>query len=117
MPNQQDTKTKDIPSSESGYKSDKKTDPNPQSGHGGTGMATGRSAESGIPGPGTGTASQTPDTAQQNPGTSGKSTDVTGDATERSVEGRSESGESIRNPSGDALGDAVDGDEGSGKRI
>ena len=117
MTNQNDTNTNDVPSSESGYTKDKKTDPNPQSGHGGTGTVTSRSGESGKPRPGTGTAPQNPGTSRQNPGTSGQNTDVTGDATERSVEGRSEAGEPIRNPSGDALGDAVDGDEGSGKRI
>ena len=117
MPNQQDTKTKEVPSSEAGYTDNNKTDATPQSGHGGTGTATGRSSESGTPGTGTGTAPQNPGTARQNPGTSGQNTDVTGDATERSVEGRSEAGEPIRNPSGDALSDAIDGDEGSGKRI
>ena len=100
-----DPKTQDknnVPSSEAGYVTEK--DKTPQSGHGGTGTATG-------------TAPQNPGTTQQNPGTSGKNTDVTGDATERSIEGKSEAGEPIRNPSGDALGDAIDGDEGSGKRI
>ena len=100
MPDQNDTKDKEVPSSEKGYESEK----NPQSGHGGTGTATG-------------TAPQNPGTNKQNPGTSGQTTDVTGDATERSIEGKSEAGEPIRNPSGDALGDAIDGDEGSGKRI
>lgn len=102
MPDQNDKKTKDVPSSESGYVTDK--DKTPQSGHGGTGTATG-------------TAPQNPGTKQQNPGTTGRTEDVTGDATERSAEGSSEAGEPIRNPSGDALGDAIDGDEGSGKRF
>jgi len=101
----QDNATKDFPGSESGYKKD---DPNKQGG--GAGTATGRSLENQDS---TGTAPQNPGTAQQNPGTSNKDEDVTGDATEKTGQGNTNDG--VRNPSGDDLSNAVDGDEGSGR--
>jgi hypothetical protein len=54
----------------------------------------------------------------QNPGTSRQDEDVTGDITERSNEGQSDTDDqTVRNPSGDDLRDAADGDEGSGKNF
>ncbi len=105
MATQDNTKTKDSPESESGYKKD---DSSKQSG--GAGTATGRSLENQDS---TGTAPQNPGTAQQNPGTFGKDEDITGDATERS--GQESTTDEVRNPSGDDLSNAVDGDEGSGR--
>lgn len=101
----QDNSTKtDFPESESGYKKD---DSNKI---GGAGTATGRSLENKDS---TGKAPQNPGTTQQNPGTSGKDVDMTGDATEQSGQGDTSDG--VRNPSGDDLSNAVDGDEGSGR--
>ena len=101
----QNDSTKHFPASESGYKKDDSTKQG-----GGAGTATGRSVENQDS---TGTAPQNPGTAQQNPGTSGKGQDITGDATERSGQGDTDEG--VRNPSGDDLSNAVDGDEGSGR--
>ncbi|PYS89429.1 MAG: hypothetical protein DMF62_07235 [Acidobacteria bacterium] len=101
----QNDSTKDFPDSESGYEKDDSTKQG-----GGAGTATGRSLENQDS---TGTAPQNPGTAQQNPGTSGKDEDITGDATERSGHGNTSDG--VRNPSGDDLSNAVDGDEGSGR--
>ena len=105
MATQDNTKTNDFPESESGYKKD---DSNKRGG--GAGTATGRSMENKDS---TGKAPQNPGTARQNPGTSGKNEDITGDATEQSGQGNN--GDGVRNPSGDDLSNAVDGDEGSGR--
>ena len=56
-------------------------------------------------------------TSIQNPGTSRQDQDVTGDATERTSESQSSSDQNVRNPSGDDLSNAADGDEGSGRNI
>jgi len=101
----QNDSTKHFPANESGYKKDDSTKQG-----GGSGTATGRSLENQDS---TGTAPQNPGTARQNPGTSGKDEDITGDATEKSGQGNTS--DEIRNPSGDDLGNAVDGDEGSGR--
>lgn len=54
----------------------------------------------------------------QNPGPSRHHEDVTGDITERSNENQSGTDDhTLRNPSGDDLRDAADGDEGSGKNF
>jgi hypothetical protein len=105
MAAQDNSTKKDYPESESGYK---KADSNKQSG--GAGTATGRSMENQDS---TGKAPQNPGTAQQNPGTTGKGADITGDATEQSGQDSTTNG--VRNPSGDDLSNAVDGDEGSGR--
>ena len=73
----------------------------------GSGTATGRSKENqGSTG-----------TEIQNPGTSRQEEDVTGDPTERTSDSQSSTHEPVRNPSGDDLGNAADGDEGSGTNI
>jgi hypothetical protein len=74
---------------------------------GGTATATGRAEQN----------QGTTGTAIQNPGTSRQEEDITGDPTERTSESQSSSDQPIRNPSGDDLSNAADGDEGSGKNI
>ena len=74
---------------------------------GGTATATGRAQQN----------QGTPGTAIQNPGTSRQNEDVTGDATERTSESQSSTDAPVRNPSGDDLKNAADGDEGSGRNI
>ena len=74
---------------------------------GGTAMATGRAMQN----------QGTTGTAIQNPGTSRQDEDVTGDATERTRESQSSTDQPVRNPSGDDLSNAADGDEGSGRNI
>ena len=53
----------------------------------------------------------------QNPGTSRQEEDVTGDGTERTNESQSSTDQPVRNPSGEDLSNAADGDEGSGRNI
>ena len=74
---------------------------------GGTATATGRAQQN----------QGTTGTAIQNPGTSRQDEDVTGDATERTSESQSSTDQNVRNPSGDDLSNAADGDEGSGRNI
>lgn len=105
MADQENATKKDFPESESGYK---KNDSNKHGG--GAGTATGRSIENQDS---TGKAPQNAGTTQQNPGTFGKNEDITGDGTEQSGQGNTSDG--VRNPSGDDLSNAVDGDEGSGR--
>lgn len=79
-----------------------------------------------------GTTPNNPGKDEQNPGTSrGQDEDVTGTKEERgqadkpegtddeavTEETGSDPDAAIRNPSGDDIGDAVDGDEGSGRRV
>lgn len=73
----------------------------------GTATATGRAQQN----------QGTTGTAIQNPGTSRQNEDVTGDGTERTGESQSSTDGTVRNPSGDDLGNAADGDEGSGTNI
>ncbi|MFL6466404.1 MAG: hypothetical protein ACJ72Z_00450 [Pyrinomonadaceae bacterium] len=113
MSAQNASKENETLASESGYNQDKKDQKGSKSDSlkgGGTGTATGRSMENKDS---TGTAPQNPGTSRQNPGTSGRDEDVTGDATEKS--GQTTSEQPIRNPSGEDLGNAIDGDEGSGR--
>lgn len=75
---------------------------------GGTATATGRAVQN----------QGTTGTEIQNPGTSRQDEDQTGDATERTAQNQSSSTDQpIRNPSGDDLSNAADGDEGSGRNI
>lgn len=53
----------------------------------------------------------------QDPGTSRQEENVIGRSAERSTQPQNTIGQPIRNPSGDDISDAADGDEGSGRNF